>query len=170
MDRGKRRCRLHSSAASGEQGGGFPAQPGDPLDVRSHVPPVQSLPKLRGPPETLPAQLLLEQGSGGQLLQVDVLCGAGVLQVLLVVLQEGAAAEERGPQPRPPPQHPASVLLAWQPCPQHRPFSLLSGLSTHKGTLPVPFPCPGPPHPPPELLTQVSHPLSPQPSTPTTLI
>lgn len=91
MDRGKRRCRLHSSAASGEQGGGFPAQPGDPLDVRSHVPPVQSLPKLRGPPETLPAQLLLEQGSGGQLLQVDVLCGAGVLQVLLVVLQEGAA-------------------------------------------------------------------------------
>lgn len=103
MDRGKRRCRLHSSAASGEQGGGFPAQPGDPLDVRSHVPPVQSLPKLRGPPETLPAQLLLEQGSGGQLLQVDVLCGAGVLQVLLVVLQEGAAAEERGPQPRPPP-------------------------------------------------------------------
>jgi len=36
-------------------------------------------------------QLPPQPGSGEQLLQVDVLCGAGVLQVLLVILQEGAA-------------------------------------------------------------------------------
>lgn len=34
----------------------------------------------------------------GRLLQVDVLCGAGVLQVLLVVLQEGAASGGECPQ------------------------------------------------------------------------
>ena len=38
----------------------------------------------------------------GRLLQVDVLCGAGVLQMLLVVLQEGAASGGERPQARGP--------------------------------------------------------------------
>lgn len=46
----------------------------------------------------------------GQLLQVDVLCGAGILQVLLVVLQEGAASGGEHPQARGPtaPPRPAT--------------------------------------------------------------
>lgn len=81
------RCGLLSPEAPGEHGG-------DPLDVSSHVPPIQFLPKPQWLLETRPAPAAPAAGDRWRLLQVDVLCGAGVLQVLLVVLQEGAAGGE----------------------------------------------------------------------------
>lgn len=68
-------------------------------------------------------QPLPERESGGWLLQVDVLCGAGVLQVPLVVLQEGAAGGESGLSPRLP--RPAHLGLP-MPRPQLRPSALLA--------------------------------------------
>lgn len=71
--------------------------------------PVQSSPKLAA--SAMPRPRCAGAGAA-RLLQVDVLCGAGVLQVLLVVLQEGAAADRA-------PQHSAAAL---------RPVNLLPGL------------------------------------------
>lgn len=96
-----------------------------------------------------------------RLLQVDVLCGAGVLQVLLVVLQEGAAAETvpaaclSGP-PAPPSALPGSAcdpqksLLS---CPGHQ------GLKAPLPPDPLLAKVPAPPHArgrhPPQHLPQV---------------
>lgn len=62
--------------------------------------PNQSLPKPAASGVPRPAAPGAECG---RLLQVDVLCGAGVLQVLLVVLQEGAAGETAPATPSGPP-------------------------------------------------------------------
>lgn len=74
-------------------------------------------------------QALPERESSGWLLQVDVLCGAGVLQVPLVVLQEGAAGGESSLSPRLP--RPAHLGLPMPPHPpptpaQLRPSALLA--------------------------------------------
>lgn len=72
-------------------------------------------------------QALPERESSRWLLQVDVLCGAGVLQVPLVVLQEGAAGGESGLSPRLP--RPAHLGLPMPPHPlpaQLRPSVLLA--------------------------------------------
>lgn len=133
--------------------------------------PVQSSPKLAA--SAMPRPRCAGAGAA-RLLQVDVLCGAGVLQVLLVVLQEGAAADRA-------PQHSAAAL---------RPVNLLPGLRAARPptpdspapwlllTLPLsverpspagPGPRPTAPAPPPSL--QHLHPPTPRwshPGTPLT--
>ena len=113
-----------------------PSTARDSPDVRSHVPPVQSLPKPRRPRETPQPQPLPSRSTAG-LLQVDVLCGAGVLQVALVVLQEGAAGGESVLSPRLPrpaclglPVSPPASLLS-PPGPGPFPYSLASMLPSH---------------------------------------
>lgn len=121
--------------------------------------PVQSSPKLAA--SAMPRPCCAGAGAA-RLLQVDVLCGAGVLQVLLVVLQEGAAADRA-------PQHSAAAL---------RPVNLLPGLRAARPptpdspapwlllTLPLSVERPSPAGPGPRPTAPAPPPLSPAPAPP----
>lgn len=139
-------------------------------DVGSHAPPIQFLPKPRWLLERRPARRPLQQEGGGRLLQIDVLCGAGVLQVLLVVLQEGAAGGqgEGLPAMRAPRSRPCPPPAALPPHPRGaplipRPHSSALGPAEHTlGEL-----CPSrPKNTPPAPSLQMCLPPTPDPRSP----